>query len=129
VVANGLGVAALRVPAAAGPELGDRRLRPGEAGGAQGGAGETQARDETELRGLPAAEERHDPIQVVGVHLTAHVGAAQPELAGRPKEMAERPRRVDGKCRAVAGGWHPRAIPELNREGAVGKRPLDAAAQ
>ena len=47
---------------------------------------------EAERGGMPAAEQRDDPVEVVDVDLAAHVGAPEPELAGRAQKVADRPR-------------------------------------
>ena len=131
VVADGLGVAALGVArAGAGCSSaaggGGRRWRPA----ARSAAAPSRSRcGEAERRRVPAAEQRDDAVEVVDVDLAAHVGAAEPELARRAQKVADRPRRADRQGRAVAGRRDARAVPELDREGAIRQGPLDAATQ
>ena len=130
VVADRLGVAALRVAVA---RAGAARRRG--VGTATSPAARSAATPNPSRRGrlsgggMPAAEQRDDPIQVVDVDLPAHVGAPEPELAGRAQKVADRPRRADRDGRAVARRRNARAVPELDRERTICKRPLNCATQ
>ncbi len=126
VVAHRLGVAALRVQAAARLELGrGGRRQARQAVRPQDGRPEAEACPDSQGRRAPAAEQGDDAVQVVDVDLAAHVGASQAELPGRPEQVPERPRRVDRQGRAGAGRGNARPIPELDRDRAVGERPVD----
>ena len=91
-------------------------------------ASEADPAQDAERRRLPASEQRDDPVEVVDVDLTADVGAAEPELAGRAEHVADRPRRAGS---ISVGPWRVDgtrdAVPELDREGAIRQGPLDAA--
>ena len=78
---------------------------------------------------MPAAEQRDDPVEVVDVDLAAHVGAPEPELAGRAQNVSDRPRRPDRERRAVAGRRNARSVPELDRERTISKCALNCATQ
>ena len=132
VVANGL---ARRAACVCRPRLRGRSSAAGGRGrrrspAARSAAAPSRSRcGEAERRRVPAAEQGDDPVQVVDLDLPAHVGAAEPQLARRAQNVADGPRRADGQGRAAAGRRHTGPVPELDREGAVVKRSLDAATQ
>ena len=94
MVADGLGVAALRVsPPPARVKLGGGGWGPAmEPSCPQCRGTEPQTPGETERRGMPAAEQSDHPIQVVDVDIAAHIGATEPELAWGAQKVADRPR-------------------------------------
>ncbi len=131
VVADGLRVAALRVPAPpARAKLGGGRLRPAmEARGPQRRRSESQSLREAERGRVPAAEQRDHPVQVVDIDFPANVGATEPELAGGAQNVTDGARGTNRQGRAVARRRNARPVPELDREGTIRKRALDAATQ
>ena len=102
-------------------------MRPAAAGG---GEHQPRLRAVVERRRLPAVDDPHRRVEVVGQQVAVDVGAADPELPGRAQQVGERLRRADREDRAVAvGGRDAAAVPELDRERPLGKGALDLAAQ
>ena len=131
VVAHRAGVALARVAPAARHELG-RRARVGTArpGGAGHRPGQPRSRAAVQVRGLPRVQELDHGVHVVDAERPRHIGAAQPELAGRAQGLDQRLRRVCGERRAVgAGRFDTRPVPERDRERAIRQRFGDRLAQ
>jgi hypothetical protein len=96
-------------------------------GGSQRERDEAHPAQDAELRRLPPSEQRDDSVEVIGMELTAYVCAAQAEFAGSADHVPERARGLDEQRRPMSRRRDARAVPELDREGAIRQGPLDAA--
>ena len=130
MVAHGAGVALAAVALAARAQLGARRAR-GRAQAAGAGRRERQpgAGGAVERRRLPGVEQVEHGVHVVDVDLARDVGAAEAELARGAQGVREGGGGTDAEARpATVGRGQLGAVPELDREGAVGEGALELRA-
>ncbi len=133
MVADGLAVALGGVLAAAQVELRlGRRGRAANAGRAQGGGDQPGLGRGADRRRPPLVEQPDHRVHVVDLDLPGDVGPPEAELAGGRDGIGERVLGAgrEGRTAAVcAGRGDPGAVPELDREGPLGKGALDLADQ
>ena len=102
---------------------------PGQAAGAHRRERQPPPRLGVERRRLPASSRPITASRSSGSSVAGDVGAADPELAGRPQRVGDRPRRADPEGRPVVGGGDPGPVPELDRERALREAALDLLSQ
>jgi hypothetical protein len=131
VVAHGAGVAPAGVPAPAQRQLGVGRsglaAQPvrGYSGGQQARPGRTADR-----RGLPVAHQVDQRVHVADLQVARDIGAPQAQLARRAQGVGHRIGRAhrEGELGGT-GGRELTAVPEGDRERALGQGRLQRAAQ
>jgi hypothetical protein len=126
VVADRAGIAGSGAAPPPGPKLGGwGRGRSAKARGAKRRQRQPRLGPATEGRRSPRLQQLHHRVDVVYLERPGDVGASQPELAGGEHRLGQGLGEGSEDRAIAAGGGQARAVPELDREGALREGVLD----